>query len=295
MRAFAEVGRTGSVKAAAAALYVTPGAISQHLRNLEAWLGTDLFNRGKDGFSLTDAGMRFHALIGDEFVALEQAVLTFRRHDAGDTLRVNSCGGLATTWLLPRLSKFVHAHPEIDLRVEATSRVVDLHSEPYDVALRPGHYVDSSLASERFLETRVIAVASPGFLDSTPRIETAEDLPRCTLLQDTSQTSWVAWLRDHGVNDSRASRGPTFDDPVLTAQAAVRGLGVALMWDIFIRDELARGRLVPVLESSPAMQRGYYFVTLPRTMKSKKVRLFRHWLMAEGAKQTPFVWHKEEA
>jgi len=290
IRAFAEVGRTGSVKAAAEALRVTPGAISQHLRNLESWLGVKLIARGKDGFVLTEAGTRFCATVGDHFVSLDEAVRAFRRHDQTDTLRVNSCGGLATAWLLPRLKGFTQAHPEIDIRVEATSRVVDLHTEPVDVALRPGHLVSSSLCAERFLETHAIAVASPQYLETAPKISAASDLPNCTLLQDLSQTDWPAWLRDQGVQDSRVLHGPAFDDPFLTAQAAIRGLGVALMWDIYIRDELESGRLVPVLKVGSTTRRGYYFVTLPRTAKFKKIQLFRRWLIAEGSKMEPLAW-----
>ncbi len=84
----------------------------------------------------------------------------------------------------------------------------------------------------------------PQYLETAPKISAASDLPNCTLLQDLSQTDWPAWLRDQGVQDLRVPHGPAFDDPFLTAQAAIRGLGVALMWDIYIRDELESGRLV---------------------------------------------------
>ena len=289
LRAFAEVARTGSIKSAAEALGVTPGAVSQQVRGLEAWLGAPLLERRNRRVLLTDAGLGLARSIGDSFLAIEAAASTFRQRKVRDLLVVTTCGGLAASWLLPRLDAFRALHPEIEIRLESTARIVDLHCEPVDVALRPGRDIDPALVAERFFSPHLVPVAHPDLLAAGPPVTTARDLLRHTLLQDAARTDWVLWLRAPGVEDARAGLGPTFDDPFLAAQAALRGQGVALVWDIYIRDDLAAGRLVPVLPSVGETPFGYYFVTLPSAARLPKVRAFHDWLFAEVDKIEPFA------
>lgn len=281
LRAFSEVGRTGGIKAAAAALCITPGAVSQQVRSLEAWLGVELFERRNRRLVFTDAGAGLHAAIGDSFLAIEEAAQSFKRRKRSDKLVVSTCGGLATAWLLPRLGTFQELHPDIEVHVESTSRIVDLYSEPVDVALRPGDALDRSLVADRFLDARLLPVANPALTAGGPTVGTARDILRYTLLQDGQRSRWTAWLARHGIKDARSRQGPAFDDPSLAAQAALRGQGIALIWDVYVRNELESGALVPVLPTDDATFYGYYCVALPGSAKLRKVRVFRDWITGQ--------------
>lgn len=283
MRAFSEVARRGSVKAAAISLGVTPGAVSQQIRALEAWIGLDLFERGNRRIVPTPAGEQLAESIADSFLVLEEAARSLKRDDRRRTLVVSACGGLVNSWLLPRLGAFRARHPDIELRLESTSRIVDLTREPVDVALRPLREDGPPLVADQFLEARLMPVAHRQLLEAGPPIRTARDLLAYTLLQDGSHLGWPAWLKGHGIEDRPPSLGPVFDDPAQAAQAAVRRQGLALVWDVYIRDELETGELVPVLDVSWCGSFGYYHVCHPHAARLRKVRAFRDWLIEEGA------------
>ncbi len=282
LRAFAEVARTGSVKAAAEGLGVTPGAVSQQVRGLEAWLGASLFERRNRGLALTESGNRLRVLVGDSFAVIESAADALRKGSRRDTLVISTCGGLATSWLLPRIASFEAAYPDIELRIESTSRLVDLRSEPVDAVLRPTRQLDPGLIADRFFTTRLVPVIHPDLLGAGPPINAVRDLLHYTLLQDGSQIDWTVWFREHGVDDIRARRGPTFDDPSMAAQAALRRQGIALVWDIYVRDELEAGELVPAFASGNETPVGYYLLSLPRISRQPAVRAFRDWLLSNA-------------
>lgn len=280
LRAFAAIGASGSLRKAADDLGVTVGAVSQHLKILEAYLGTQLMLRGGRYSALTSAGRKLLDEISDPFRQLEQACDNIRPRRSRTTLSISVLGSFAVTWLSPRLASFISANPDINIRIETTGRLVDLHNEPIDLALRYGGGDYENVRSVMFLRPSLVAVASPSTLLGVNRMS-ARDFLEFPLLQDNLRQDWAFWFRSHGIVDARTSRGPTFEDDLVLIQAAAAGQGLALIRDIYGRVERNAGTLVQLL--GPVLPpRAYHLVCRPALFRQRKVKLFSDWLIGEG-------------
>ncbi len=287
LRAVEAVARHLSISRAAEELHVTPAAVSQQVKALEDLLGVPLFRRGR---SLAIAEPLAAALphLRDGFDALERAAEHLRAGAQAGPLLVTAPPAFAARWLIPRLERFQDDHPEVEIRLTATIRVVDLEAEDADVALRygSGHY--PGLVVDRLLDEEVLpvctaelaaSVAQPADLLSQPLLH--DD----NVVWDVSFPDWPSWLRAHGVDlpPGTELKGRHFGDSSLILEAAARGLGVALVRRSLVAEDLAAGRLVRLFGFSHPIAYGYHFVCLPRRLHSPKVSAFRAWLLAEAA------------
>ncbi|HVV27295.1 MAG TPA: LysR substrate-binding domain-containing protein [Rhizomicrobium sp.] len=289
LRAFAEVGRHGSVKAAAAALGVTPGAVSQQLKTLEDRLGVMLFERGNREIHLTRAGQGLLGPVLKGFDRIEAALETFeaRRRRRNAVLRVSTWSSFAATWLVPRLGRFTAAYPWIDLNLHVSPELVVIGRGPgaADIAIRHGMGRYDGLKAERLFQPRLVPVGSPDLLRKAA-VRTPADCLRVPLLQDEDGTDWSMWLRAFGVADpdGRAFRGPRMADDYLLIRAAIAGQGLALVRDTYARSEIAAGRLALVLDAPQPQRFAYWLVTRPGSVKQKPaLAAFRKWILAEAA------------
>ncbi len=292
LRAFEAAGRHLSFTKAAAELNVTPAAVSHQVKALEAYLGTPLFRRVTRALLLTDAGQAALPLLYDGFDRLEAAVERMRAHDTGGEIKVSAAPTFAAKWLVPRLDRFRAAHPEIDVRIDAINRLVDLGREDVDVAIRyglggyPGCREDPLLADET-----IAPMCSPALLEGTHPLREPADLHWYTLLhvefnvQFSSWPSWDMWLRAAGVDGVDTSRGVVFSQENMAIQAAVDGQGVTLASTIWTKEDLAAGRLVRPFEVSLPLNFSYFIVSPAATADRPKVTAFREWLLAEAARQ----------
>lgn len=263
LRTFVEVGQRKSVKAAAQALHVTPGAVSQQIRVLEERLGVVLLERERLGMRLTEAGASVYPRLLDAFLQIDQTMHALERAKGRLSLTVSTVATFAASWLVPRLGRFRQLHPDIEIRVEATSELVDLRRDRVDVALRhglgdyPGHEVN-------FLMAPVLTpVAAPEFLKAhQAQISEASDCLDFPLLHDGDRADWPLWLKAHGVaDDTRAERGSAFEDDFLLIRAAEAGQGLALVPQAYAQEEIAAGRLVQVLDKPWPARFAYYALT----------------------------------
>jgi LysR family glycine cleavage system transcriptional activator len=279
LRAFAETGRRGSVKAAAEAMGVTPGAVSQQLKLLEDRLGLKLFLRGSGGIRLTEAGARAHPLVLRGLDQLAEGLDLLAATGQRETLTVSTAPSFAASWLVPRLGRFTARHPEIEVRVEATTALVDLGR--VDVVLRHGLGRWPGLEVEPLLAPRLLPVASPALLRQGPPIAEPADCLAYPLLQDGDRADWQLWLAAQGVEDPRAERGPSFDSDFLLVRAALAGQGLALVRDLYLTEEIAAGRLVQVLDRPWPARFAYYVAARPAVWRLPKLQAFRSWLAEE--------------
>lgn len=283
LRAFAEAGRHRSIKRAAAALGVTPGAVSQQIRQLEERLGVTLFTRTRYGVRLTDAGAKVHPALILAFDQIATSLGALEAINAQPTLTISTVPSFAASWLVPRLGGFTAAHPEIEVRVEATSSLVDLRRNRADVAIRHGLGNYPGLVAEYLMAPVLLPVAAPALLAGRPPVTEPAACLGWPLLQDADRADWPLWLRASGVaDDPRAGRGPSFADDLLLIRAAVAGQGIALVRDIHAADEIASGRLVLVLDRPWPKDFAYYAVTLPEAASRPPVRVFLDWLGQEA-------------
>lgn len=284
LRAFVEVGQRGSIKAAADALHVTSGAVSQQIRLLEQRCGVSLFVRERQGMRLTEAGASVHPVLAGAFAQIAGAAQMLEDAGARQALTVSTVATFAASWLVPRLGRFRLRHPQIEVRVEATSALVDLQRDRVDVALRHGLGVYPGLHATRLMAPVLVPVASPGLLAGKPALRSCVDCLDYPLLHDSDRADWPLFLAAHGTpDDARAARGSAFEDDFLLIRAAEAGLGLALVPQQHAQVEIAAGRLVQVLALPWPARFAYYLVTRPDATARPSVRAFMEWLQDEAA------------
>jgi len=286
LRTFVEVGQRKSVKAAAQALHVTPGAVSQQIRVLEDRLGVVLLERERLGMRLTEAGASVFPRLREAFLQIDQAMHDLESTKARRSLTVSTVATFAASWLVPRLGRFKQLHPDIEIRVEATSELVDLRRDRVDVALRHGLGDYPGLEVIPLMAPVLTPVASPGFLKAHGAvIHEAGDCLGYPLLHDGDRADWPLWLKAHGVaGDLRAERGSAFDDDFLLIRAAEAGQGLALVPQAYAQEEIAAGRLIQVLDKPWPARFAYYAVTRPGAADRTEVRAFLEWIRDEAGK-----------
>lgn len=287
LRAFVEVGQRGSIKAAAEALHVTSGAVSQQIRLLEERVGMPLFTRERQGLRLTEAGAMVHPALLGAFAQIASASQALEDMGGRQTLTVSTVATFAAAWLVPRLGRFNQRHPHIEVRVEATSALVDLRRDRVDVALRHGLGDYPGLQVTRLMAPVLVPVASPALMAGQPPIAMPADCLRYPLLHDTDRADWPLWLAAHGAPDgsadaARALRGSAFEDDFLLIRAAEAGQGLALVPQLYAQEEIAAGRLVQVLDLPWPARFAYYLVARPDAATRPAVQAFMAWISEEA-------------
>ena len=284
LRTFVEVGQRGSIKAAAQALNVTSGAVSQQIRLLEDRVGITLFTRERSGLRLTEAGASAHPALLEAFEQIQDALQSLEQIKSRQTLTVSTVATFAASWLVPRLGRFNLLYPHIEVRVEATSTVADMRRDRVDVALRHGLGAYPNLHVTRLMAPVLVPVASPAFIPAGAELTQPEDCLNFPLLHDSDRADWPLWLSAHGVakEDPRAERGSAFEDDFLLIRAAEASQGLALVPIEYAREEIAAGRLVQVLDKPWPARFAYYVVTRPGAMQREEVKAFVEWIMEEA-------------
>ncbi|MDF1790389.1 MAG: transcriptional regulator GcvA [Thalassobaculaceae bacterium] len=285
LRAFEAVAMRLSVKGAAEALSITPSALSHQLRVLEDTLGLKLFHRLNRRLLLTDAGQVYFSKIAPAFETLRTATAEIAERGRADTLVVTAPASFAEIWLLPRLPRFLDAHPEVDLRIEATSRPIDYAREAVDASIRYGTGPWPGLASHRLVSERLVALCAPDLLQGPRPLRSPADLAHHTLIHsDQRLTGWTSWLRAHGQAGLRGARNLRFSQSAHSLRAAVQGLGVVLENRVMAQDALAADALVePFPELAPVDDGVAYHLVAPADrLTMPKVRALVAWLEEEA-------------
>jgi len=285
LRAFEAAARSGSFKAAAAELHVTRGAVSQHVRLLEEWLGAPLFERHNRRVVLTPAARAYLAEIGPAFQQVASA--TARYGYVGGVLprvlRVNGPATFALRWLIPRLAGFQKQHPGVEVSLETSNEPVEALQDTYDIIIRGGPDTFYGYSMRSFLAEERLPVCSPALLDHLP-LETPRDLIHHTLLHTSSLPRlWSDWLAKAGVVDLKPATTLTLDHFYLTLQAALDGIGVAMGPTALIADDLACGRLIAPF-ASPLLPARSYCTYVPEAKEADVlVVAFCSWLEREAS------------
>ena len=283
LRAFTETGRLGSLKAAADVLGVTPGAVSQQIRVLEDRLNVSLFVRERYGVQLSEAGGLIHPNLVRAFDQIERAVSVLEASIRQPTLTVSTVASFASSWLVPRLGNFTAMPPEIEVRVEASSKLADFPRDGIDVAIRHGLGNYPGLHCVRLLSPVLVPVASPRLLAKGPPIRRPADCLKYTLLHDSDRADWALWLQAHGADGADVpQRGPGFDEDLLLLRAAAAGQGIALVQDTHAQEYLEEGKLMVALDLPWPARFAYYLVSRQGAMQRPAVQAFAEWIAAEA-------------
>ena len=283
LRAFTETGRTGSIKSAAEVMGVTSGAVSQQIRLLEERTGVSLFRRTRYGVELTEEGANVYPVLLRAFSQIEASLMTLEASSQRQTLTVSTLPSFAASWLVPRLGRFMEQNPEIEVRVEASAGLTNLHDGRVDIALRHGLGNYPDYAVQPLMAPALVPVISPALLASGSVIEQPSDCLAYPLLQDSDRADWRLWLTACGIEVTpEVERGTAFDEDFLLLKAAEAGQGIALIKDIYAEPEIAAGRLVLAIDRPWPTQFAYYIVTLPENAEKPALKLFIDWLHQEA-------------
>ncbi len=165
LRAFEAIARHMSFARAAEELHVTPAALSHQIRGLEEQLGLPLFTRRTRSIELTEAGRTLYPGLHAGFESVRGAVARLDRARDGNILVISATLGLVAKWLMPRLWRFLHAHPDIDARIAASMKLADFGSDGVDVAIRLSHGDHPDLYVEKLFDDSVLPVCSPRLVE----------------------------------------------------------------------------------------------------------------------------------
>jgi DNA-binding transcriptional LysR family regulator len=285
LQAFAAVARAGSVVAAAEELAVTPSAISHLLRRLEHRLGVPLVRRQGRGLAVTSDGERLAASVGPAFAGISDALGEFMRR--GSELRISLLSSFAMHWLIPRLNGFQSRHPDVELLLSTSTRLVDFSREAFDCAIRLGSGRWPDTMAEQLYREELVAACSPQWLAAN-RPRSPLDLQGATLLHSKARRQdWARYFKAAGAPGAGAAdfttpkRGPLFETRALAIQAAVARMGVAVIDPRFIEPELAAGQLVMPFALRVSLDNAYWLVWRPGRETTRSVAAFRRWLTAE--------------
>ena len=281
LHTFVAVARSGRMRDAAADMALTPGAISQRIRELEESVGYRLLRRNPAGVGLTAAGKKLFDLLDEPFRKIEAAAGKLEK-PSSRRIRVSTMSSFAANWLVPRLAGFSRCRPDIDVVLETESRIVDLKREPVDVAIRHGLGDYPGLEAVWLMAPELIVVATPELLRSRPPVKTPADCLAFPLLHDADRADWRLWFEAQGVPLRGELKGPSFSDDHLMVRAAVAGQGLALVRNVYASDDLAAGRLVQAIDVQWPTRFAYYAVCTPEALQKPAVRHFRDWLVAEA-------------
>ena len=300
---FEAAARHLSFKDAAVELHITQAAVSHQIKALEEYLGVELFRRAGRGVTLTDAARACLPKLREGFDSLASAVEMIREKGDSAELVITAPPVFTARWLMPRLADFSKLEPKIELRVFASSKMVDagaldstalvgdldLRTESSAVQIHLGAGEYAGHRADRLFGVSMAAVANPALVKGEPGLHKPADLARHTLLHDDAMeivaggNAWQKWLQTAGVADEvDASRGPHFSSNILSLEAASQNLGIALALRPLVDADIASGRLCEPFEAFRVKPQSAYYLVCPEVIADRPaVAAFRKWLLGQ--------------
>ncbi|MBS1023158.1 LysR family transcriptional regulator [Gluconobacter cerinus] len=272
---FVAVADEGSFTKAAGKLGISQSALSHSLRRLEARLGLRLLTRTTRSVAPTLAGERLIETLRPALEDIDQklaALTEFRERPAGN-VRITASSHAARTVLWPAIDRLTAENPDINVEINVESGLVDIVAERYDAGIRLGERLEQDMIAVPVSpRLRMAAVASPSYLSGKTIPTTPYDLARhnCINLRLPTSGGLYAWEFERGGKEIKfkANGQLVFNDINLIVEAAVAGHGIAFMLEDHVKDHLASGALVQILEEWCDPFDGYYLYYPSRRQRS---------------------------
>ncbi|GLC93873.1 transcriptional regulator [Cupriavidus sp. TA19] len=275
--------RLHSFTAAAKELQLTQGAVSRQIQTLEDRLGVRLFTRTREALVLTDAGRYYLGEIGPLLQKLERATANVMAlKGRGGALSLSVGASVGTYWLIPRLPAFTRAHGEITLNLGTRVGPVDFRTMAVDASLEFGDGRRTGLHNEFVLPLVLSPYAAPDWIARHGKSVDA-NTPRASLIHhQTLPDAWDEWFRLDGIPGEGGREGPRYEIMSMALNAAVAGMGVALLPPYMADDMVALGRLRRLSRRKWRYAKGYYLVYPEESAALQSLQVFREWLQEQA-------------
>lgn len=292
LRAFEAVARLLSFRAAAEELSLTQSAVSRQIQSLEEEIGCTLFLRGTRKVELSGDGAQLLPTAVAVLSKLDQAVRQIRRTRGRRVVNVSTFASFASLWLIPRMEAFQREHEDIDIRVSAYDRKVDLEDGEIDLALRYDDRPSVPADAEQLFEELLSPAVSPWYLQKPPApLKKPADLAGHALAEEDDARpsaeflSWRRWLTEQGQPDLQPRRWLYLNFTYQQVQAALTGQGVALARLPLVHEHLQRGELVEPFGKAGRLgcPFSYWLITGPNAARRPEVQQFADWVKQQAA------------
>lgn len=282
LRAFESAARQLSFKAAAEELAVTPTAISHQIKSLESWLGVPLFERLPRSVRLTSCGERLFSSLHGALLDVTQTIDQLRPHPHAGNLTLSTTPAFAALWLIPRLGRFYAEYPTINLRLDTSTTLLNLHQDAsIDMVIRYGSANYPDLYSQCLLDECFSVYGSPSLvasLDGSPPTLITVRWRNPALYE----MSWKAWCEAAGEVTRLANvTQREYDEEHYALQAAIAGQGLVLASSILVSESVSSGLLVPYRPEISVPGPGYSMLCIPGRERHPPVKAFFDWLRHE--------------
>jgi LysR family glycine cleavage system transcriptional activator len=282
LTSFVAAAQHGSFTRAAAALNLTQGAISRRIREIESHLGTRLFARVRQRVVLTDAGKLYLPHVKKALDDLADAAQRVASIPNSTVLNLVALPTFATRWLVPRLSDFQKENPAITVRVTTRQEPLDFDVAPFDAAVFHEASQWPGTMSHFLMAADFIAVCSPK-LNARRAIKTPADVAKFPLLHKGGKSNrWSEWMALAGIAADGEPQGHAYENFSMIAQAAIAGLGIALLPHYLVEGDIAAKRLEIVACEFVQMKTSYYVILPEARASSSAVVAFVDWLVEEA-------------
>ncbi len=278
--AFESAARHQSFTKAADELALTQSAVCRQIAGLEEFLGIELFRRSRRGVKLTEAGLAYSRKVAAQLDAVERDTLAAMGQQGAQGLELAVVPTFATQWLVPRLKEFQRLHPEVTVHLTNRTRPFLFADTSFDAAIYFGDGDWSGTEAHYLMPEEPLPVCSPELLGERTQFAAAELANLPLLQQSTRPYAWRQWFAAQGLNVPRDMSGPRYELFSMLAQAAMHGMGVALIPPFLIQRELEAGLLVPAHPAALlSSDRAYRLMIPERKVESAALRAFRDWLL----------------
>lgn len=281
---FEAAARRGSFTLAAQELNVQQPSVSASIKQLEASLGTQLFQRSHRRITLTNAGDRLYADVTRAFEMLAQSATSIRQSASSDHVTLSASSAFNNYWMLPRLGSFQKSHPEIELRLQSSDREPDLNAEPISLAVRlgNGHWPDCE--SALIADEVIYPVAAPRVMASAINLRNVPGLlhQRLIHLEEPirERPSWQQWFSVFGITETPPPSGLRLNDYALVLQAAMAGEGFAFGWHHLVDPLVHQGLLAARPSWAWETGRGFYLVWSKTGELTPEAEIVRNWILS---------------
>ena len=293
LKGFEAAARLLSFTKAGEELYLSQSAVSRQIQELEDQLGVRLFERRHRALELTESGQALYVASAQVLATMRSVTDRLRATRGRRTLSVTTTQAFASLWLIPHLSGFTRLHPELDVRISAETRVLDLERDGLDLAIRHGPASLAGPNAVRLFGERVFPVCSPKLLADPKRpLREPADLRHHVLLQYDDPEGrhpwmhWKTWLEAERLADLRPAGSLTFSGYDQIIPSAIAGHGVALGRSPLVRKLLASGELVAPFKRSADPARAYFAIVSKHAAGRPEVADFVAWLKEEAKKES---------